>query len=138
MSAKNLLLTLLLPLLGACDNELKFQKDFEFEIEMLPIPRTVMLGVPVEMRFELSTIGGSYDSTRYFVRYFQYDGKGRLEDENGTMFFPNDSYLVPNKKFRLYFTPTSGDNHSLELVFYDSFKHQQVVELAFAIEQAEL
>jgi hypothetical protein len=114
---------------------LEFQKDFEFTIEMLPIPKTVTTGVPVEMRFELSSIGGSYDSTQYFVRYFQYDGKGQLADESGTVFFPNDSYLVPNKKFRLYFTPTSGDSHTLELVFYDSFKRQQVFELTFAMEQ---
>lgn len=134
---KLLYLLLLLPILVACNNELEFQQDYEFEIEMLPVPKTVTLDVPVEIRFELSTIGGSYDSAQYFVRYFQYDGKGTLTDESGTTFFPNDSYRLTKKKFRLYFQPQKGDSHTLELVFFDNFKHQQQVDLAFTLEQVE-
>ena len=129
---------LILLLLGAaCSGGLDYKQDYDFEIEMLPVPRMVEQNSVVEIRFELSSIGGSYDSTRYYVRYFQYEGKGTLTDENGTTFFPNDSYLLTKKKFRLYFQPQRGDNHSLELVFYDSFKHQQMVTLAFAVESAD-
>ncbi|MDR1226789.1 MAG: DUF3872 domain-containing protein [Prevotellaceae bacterium] len=103
---KNIITILLLIFFSyGCSNDLDLKQDYDFEIEMLPIPRTITPDVPVEIRFELNSIGGSYDSAMYYVRYFQYVGKGTLTDESGTTFFPNDSYRLTKKKFRLYFQP---------------------------------
>jgi hypothetical protein len=121
--------------LVACDASLDLQKDFDFEVELLPIPSTVALGEQVEMRFTIKPVGGSYDSTKYFVRYFQYAGKGTLSNEEGLAFVPNDSYLLEKKIFRLYFSPQSGAQHQLGLTFYDSFDHRHEVELNFASEE---
>ncbi|GHT72996.1 hypothetical protein FACS189456_2840 [Bacteroidia bacterium] len=102
---------------------------------MLPVPSTVRLNEQVEMRFTITCIDGSYDSTKYYLRYFQYAGKGTISDEAGQVFFSNDAYLLPNKVFRLYFVPTLGTAHQLELTFYDTFNHKHPVELSFTIEQ---
>jgi hypothetical protein len=123
-------------LLAACDGtDLTLQTDFDFEVEMLPVPPTVTLNEAVEMRFELTHVGGRYDSTAYYVRYFQYEGKGTLADEGGIAFVPNDAYRLTKENFRLYFTATKGDNHTLELVFFDSFKHRHQVDLNFGVEE---
>jgi hypothetical protein len=79
-------------------------------------------------------VEGAYDSTKYYLRYFQYQGKGTLSDEQDRVFVPNDSYLLPKKEFRLYFMPKSGQSHQVELTFYDSFKHIHPVTLVFNIE----
>jgi hypothetical protein len=121
-------------LTAACDASLDLQRDFDFEVELLPVPSTVMPGEQAEMRFTIKSVGGSYDSTKYFVRYFQHSGKGTLSSEDGLTFTPNDAYLLPRKVFRLYFAPLSGSQHQLGLTFYDSFDHRHEVELNFASE----
>jgi len=87
------------------------------------------------MRFTIVGIEGSYDSTRYYLRYFQYQGKGMVADESGQSFIPNDLYEMVGRQFRLYFTPTAGSEHQLELTFIDSYKHKHALELSFAIEE---
>jgi hypothetical protein len=128
---------LLLCGLVACDTSLDLQKDFDFEVELLPVPSTVAVNEQVEMRFTIKPVGGSYDSTKYFVRYFQYAGKGTLSNEEGLAFVPNDAYVLPKKIFRLYFSTQSGAQHQLGLTFYDSFDHRHEVELNFASEEEE-
>jgi hypothetical protein len=128
---------LLLCGLVACDASLDLQRDFDFEVELLPVPSAVALDEQVEMRFTIRSVGGSYDSTRYYMRYFQYSGKGTLNNEDGLVFVPNDAYLLPKKVFRLYFVPQSGSQHQLGLTFYDSFEHRHEVELSFVSEEQE-
>ncbi|MDR1225752.1 MAG: DUF3872 domain-containing protein, partial [Prevotellaceae bacterium] len=118
--------------LTACDASLEVQTDFDFEIELLPVPSSVMPGEQVELRFTIEGAEGSYDSTKYYVRYFQYSGRGTLSSEDGLAFVPNDAYRLPKKVFRLYFAPLSGSQHQLGLTFYDSFDHRHEVELNFA------
>ncbi|RGW39047.1 DUF3872 domain-containing protein, partial [Segatella copri] len=38
-----------------------------------------------------------FDGTVYTIRYFQHEGKGSLRMENGTVFQPNDRYLLENE-----------------------------------------
>ncbi|MDR0414030.1 MAG: DUF3872 domain-containing protein [Prevotellaceae bacterium] len=123
--------------LGGCDGRLDLRTDFGFEVELLPVPASVLPGEEVEMRFTLKSVGGSYDSTRYYLRYFQYAGKGTLSSEEGLALVPNDAYELPKKVFRLYFAPQSGTQHRLGLTFYDSFDHRHEVELSFAVEKEE-
>lgn len=121
----------------ACNTSLDLQKDFDFEVELLPVPGNIAPGEQVEMRFTIKSVEGSYDSTKYYLRYFQYSGKGTLSNEDGLALMPNDSYLLAKKIFRLYFVPLSGAQHQLGLTFYDSFDHRHEVELNFAVETEE-
>jgi hypothetical protein len=123
---------------AACDASLSLQTDFDFELELLPVPSSVMPGEQVEMRFSIRGVGGSYDSTKHYVRYFQHSGRGTLSNEDGLTFVPNDAYLLPKKVFRLYFAPLSGSQHQLALTFYDSFDHRHEVELNFAGESDDV
>jgi hypothetical protein len=123
-------------LLIACDDSLSVQTNFDFEVSVLPYYTTIQLNEPVELRLEIkSTKDGSYDGTEYFMRYFQHTGKGTLVDETGVVFIPNDTYRVYKKPFRFYFTPTSRQQHQVELTFYDSFENTHVFTLNFTIEE---
>jgi hypothetical protein len=123
---------------AACESSLEVQTEFDFEVELLPVPSAVALNEQVEIRFSIKGVGGSYDSTKYFLRYFQYAGKGTLSSEDGLAFVPNDAYLLPKKVFRLYFSPLSGAQHQLGLTFYDSFDHRHEVELNFGVENEDV
>jgi uncharacterized protein (DUF58 family) len=128
-------LSLLALLFFACTDSLSLQINFDFEVTSLPYYTNISLGEAVELRLEITSKEGSYDSTEYFMRYFQYTGKGILVDETGIVFIPNDAYQVYKKPFRFYFTPTSGQQHQLELTFYDSFKNTHTLILNFTIEE---
>jgi hypothetical protein len=119
----------------ACDDSLSVQTNFDFEVTVLPYYTTISTSETVELRIEIKSNGGHYDGTEYFMRYFQYAGKGTLTDETGTVFIPNDAYRVYKKPFRFYFTPTSGQQHQLELTFYDSFENIHVLTFNFSIEE---
>ena len=68
-----------------------------------------------EIRCELKA-EGKFDGTIYTIRYFQHNGKGSLRMENGTVFQPNDRYLLENEKFRLYYTSASTETQTLTVV----------------------
>lgn len=40
-----------------------------------------------------------FTSTTYLIRYFQPDGKGKLEMDNSTVFLPNDLYPLEKETF---------------------------------------
>jgi hypothetical protein len=129
-------ITLLLLTATACNDELSIRTNFDFEVSVLPYYTTVAINEPVELRLEIkSSKDGSYDDTKYFMRYFQYTGKGTLVEETGVVFIPNDAYPVYKKPFRFYFTPTSGQTHQLELTFYDSFENIHALTLNFTTEE---
>jgi hypothetical protein len=131
-------ISLLLLTATACNDELSIRTNFDFEVSVLPYYTTVTINEPVELRLEIkSSKDGHYDSTKYFMRYFQYTGKGILVDETGIVFIPNDTYQVYRKPFRFYFTPTSGQQHQLELTFYDSFENIHALTLNFTTEEIE-
>jgi hypothetical protein len=120
-----------------CNDRLSLQTNFDFEVSVLPYYTNVVLNEQVELRLEIKSIEGHYDGTEYFMRYFQYTGKGTLIDETGVVFAPNDAYRVYKKPFRFYFTPTSGQQHQLELTFYDTFNNVHALRFDFTIEQLE-
>ena len=70
-------------------------------------------------------------STIYTIRYFQHDGKGSLRMENGTVFQPNDRYLLENEKFRLYYTSASTETQTLTVVVEDNFGKSYEMEFSF-------
>ena len=84
----------------------------------------------VEIRCELKA-DGKFDGTIYTIRYFQHDGKGSLRMENGTVFQPNDRYLLENDKFRLYYTSASTETQTLTVVVEDNFGKSYEMEFSF-------
>jgi hypothetical protein len=136
MWKKHLYISLAVVLFTACNDSLSIQTNFDFEVSVLPYYTNISINESVELRLEIkSSQDGHYEGTEYFMRYFQYAGKGTLVDETGVVFVPNDAYPVYKRPFRFYFTPTSGQQHQLELTFYDSFENTHVLILNFTIEE---
>ncbi len=121
----------------ACNDGLQLQTDFDFEVTCLPYHTTLSQNEQVELRLEIKSIGGNYENTQYFMRYFQYTGKGTLTSESGQVFVPNDAYDMQKQPFRFYFTPQLGEQHQVELTFYDSFNHEHILMFNFTIEEEE-
>ena len=78
-----------LVLVTACNDHLDIQQAYPFSIETMPVPKRLKVGETAEIRCQLVR-GGYYQPTTYQIRYFQPDGKGKLEMDNGTVFLPND------------------------------------------------
>ena len=107
-------------ILSSCSDELDIQQSYPFKVETMPVPKDLVRGQTVEIRCELKA-EGKFDGTIYTIRYFQHDGKGSLRMENGTVFQPNDRYLLENEKFRLYYTSASTETQTLTVVVEDNF-----------------
>ena len=86
-----------LVLVTACNDNLDIQQAYPFSIETLPVPKRLKVGETAEIRCRLVR-GGYYQPTTYQIRYFQPDGKGKLEMDNGTVFLPNDLYPLRKKR----------------------------------------
>ena len=127
----------LITLLLSCDKTIEIQNSFDFDLQMLPVLQEAELGVPVEMRFNIHPIGGEYINTQYYARFFLFSGRGLLMNESGEAFFPNDDYLLLNKRFRLYYTPNAGTQHNLQIVFFDNFGHEKEIEIQFSVQNSE-
>ena len=88
-----------LVLVTACNDNLDIQQAYSFSIETLPVPKRLKVGETAEIRCQLVR-GGYYQPTTYQIRYFQPDGKGKLEMDNGTVFLPNEMTFTRWRKKR--------------------------------------
>ena len=69
----------------------------------MPVPKNIGETDTVEIRCELHS-PYQYDENRYFIRYFQYEGKGSLRTSpQGEVLLVNDVIHLPPKE-RLGFT----------------------------------
>lgn len=116
-------------LVFSCDDKLDVQQVYPFTVTTMPVQKRIRIGETAEIRFQLNR-EGYYEETKYFIRYFQPDGKGTLRMANETVFLPNDLYPLPGETFRLYYTSTSTDQQQIDVYIEDSFG--QVVQLTFA------
>ncbi len=116
-------------LVGACNDNVDIQQSYPFSIETMPVPKKLKVGDTAEIRCQLHR-DGRYEETKYFIRYFQPDGKGSLRMTDGTVFLPNDLYPLPGEMFRLYYTSASTDQQQIDIYIEDSFG--QVVQLTLA------
>ena len=103
-----------LVLVCACNDGLDIQQAYPFTVETLPVPKKLKVGETAEIRCQLVR-GGYYQPTTYQIRYFQPDGKGKLEMDNGTVFLPNDLYPLEKETFRLYYTSASTDQQTIDI-----------------------
>lgn len=125
-----------LVLVTACNDNLDIQQAYPFSIETLPVPKRLKVGETAEIRCRLVR-GGYYQPTTYQIRYFQPDGKGKLEMDNGTVFLPNDLYPLEKETFRLYYTSASTDQQTIDIYIIDSFGQMQQLTLSFNNDNSE-
>lgn len=119
-----------LVLVTACNDSLDIQQACPFTVGTLPVPKKLKVGETDEIRCQLVR-GGDYQHTTYQIRYFQPDGKGKLEMDNGTVFLPNDLYPLENETFRLYYTSASTDQQTIDIYIIDSFGQMQQISFSF-------
>ena len=94
--------------------------DYSFEIETLPVPKTVAAGETVEIRCQIKR-ADSRNDTGYQIRYFQYEGKGVLTLDDGRQLIPNDLYALENDTFRLYYTSLCDELQTIDIYVVDTF-----------------
>ena len=129
-----------LVLVTACNDSLDIQQAYPFTVETLPVypftvetlpvPKKLKVGETAEIRCQL-VCGGDYQPTTYQIRYFQPDGKGKLEMDNGTVFLPNDLYPLEKETFRLYYTSASTDQQTIDIYIIDNFGQVQQLSFSF-------
>ena len=122
--------------LVACDNELDIRQEYPFTVETMPVADEITDGETVEIRLEIKP-EGNFAGTVYTLRYFQPDGKGKLEMDNGTVFLPNDLYPLEKETFRLYYTSASTDQQTIDIYIIDSFGQMQQLTLSFNNDNSE-
>ncbi|TGD59002.1 TraQ conjugal transfer family protein [Flavobacterium humi] len=112
-------------LLSSCEKEdLEIQKDFPFEVSVMPIPVAIANGQTVELRLTIQR-KDRYSGNQYFIRYFQYEGLGLLRYDQQHSFVPNNLYAVPAEQFRLYYTSQAYVTHSFTLWISDNFGNEK-------------
>ena len=122
--------------LVSCDGGLDVRQEYPFTVEAMPVADGIANGETVEIRLEIRP-EGNFAGTVYTLRYFQPDGKGKLEMDNGTVFLPNDLYPLEKETFRLYYTSASTDQQTIDIYIIDSFGQMQQLTLSFNNDSSE-
>ena len=122
--------------LVSCDDDMDIQQSYPFTVEVMPVPNKVTKGQTVEIRCELKK-EGDFANTLYTIRYFQFEGEGKLKMDNGITFLPNDRYLLENEKFRLYYTAEGDEAHYGEAAKRLTIKAARAAERRKELKQHE-
>ena len=95
----------------------------------MPVQKKIVQNETAEIRCQLVK-EGDYEQAKFFIRYFQPDGKGELRMDDGTLLLPNDRYPLDRTTFRLYYTSRSTDQQVIDVYIEDNFG--QVVQKTFS------
>lgn len=115
--------------LTSCDDKIEVLQAYDFNLTTMPVQKRIQQGETAEIRCRLNK-SGNYEGVKFYIRYFQPDGKGTLKMDDGTVFLPNDSYELNRETFRLYYTSECIDQQTIDIVVYDNFG--QSYELSFS------
>lgn len=115
---------------GCEPGDIAIRQDFPFAVSVMPVPDAVGPGESVEIRVSIVP-EGTFDQTRYFIRYFQYKGAGSLRYYDEPPYLPNDLYPLQAKVFRLYYTSASPVKQSFKVWISDTFGNEQELEFEF-------
>ena len=130
------LFALLISLVSCDDGNLQIQQSYDFQLETMPVPKSIALGETIEIRCKL-IVAGNYNEARYSIRYFQPDGKGELKMDDGTIFLPNDRYPLTKEIFRLYYTSNSTDQQTIDIYIEDNIGAVVMLTFSFNNEDVE-
>jgi hypothetical protein len=129
-TAAYILYTLLLSaIVCACSSDLDINQVYTFDLVCMPVQKKIVQNETAEIRCELVK-ESEYEQARFFIRYFQTDGKGELKMDDGTVFLPNDRYPLDRTTFRLYYTSHCTDQQVIDVYIEDNFG--QVVQKNFS------
>ena len=115
----------------ACSDNLDIHKVYAFDLVCMPVQKKIVQGEVAEIRAQIVKEGNFQDS-KFYIRYFQVDGKGQLQLDNGTILLPNDLYLLEKETFRMYYTSYCTDQQVIDVYIEDSFG--QVVQKTFSFQ----
>lgn len=113
----------------ACTDNMDIYKVYTFDLATMPVQKRIVQGEVAEIRCQIVK-EGSYQDTKFFIRYFQPDGKGELRLDNGTVLLPNDLYPLTKETFRMYYTSHCTDQQVVDVYIEDN--HGQVVQKTFS------
>lgn len=124
------LYTLLLSaIVCACSDDLDVQQVYSFDLVTMPVQKKIVQGESAEIRCQLVK-EGDYNQAKFFIRYFQTDGKGELRLDDGRVLLPNDLYPLKKETFRLYYTSHCTDQQVIDVYIEDNFG--QVAQKTFS------
>jgi hypothetical protein len=113
----------------ACSDDLDIRTRYVFDLETMPVQKKIIQGETAEIRCRIVK-EGDYTENRFYIRYFQPDGKGSLRLDDGRILQPNDLYPLKSEVFRLYYTSACTDQQTIDIYIVDSFG--QTVQKTFA------
>lgn len=116
--------------LVSCSKELEVQTNFPFTLEIMPVPSSIEPGEIVEIPCHIKR-EGYYSDTQYSIRYFQYEGVGRLMFQEEKSFQPNKLYKIPTDSFKLHYKPKSKEGHKFQIWVSDQFGNEKTAEFDF-------
>lgn len=123
------LAAIILLLALACNDDLDIRSRYLFDLAVMPVQKRIAENETAEIRCQLIR-EGNYQDAKFYIRYFQPDGKGELQMDDGTVFKPNDLYPLTREVFRLYYTSRSTDQQVIDVYIEDNFG--QVVQKTFS------
>lgn len=125
------LLVILISSVTSCSkDELEMQNNFPFEVKVMPVPKEIANGNTVEIRLTIQPTG-NYSNTKYYLRYFQFDGQGTLQYYDDPPYLPNDLYELSSKQFSLYYTSKSTVSQSFDVWISDNFGNEKQLSFEF-------
>jgi hypothetical protein len=107
-------------IISACNDRLDITRNYAFDLEVMPYVKKIVQGETTEIRCRIVK-GGNYIEARYFIRYFQTDGKGELRLDDGRLLTPNDLFPLTDEVFYLYYTSQCTDQQNLDVYIEDMF-----------------
>ena len=115
----------------ACNDRLDITQNYAFDLQVMPYPKSIVQGETLEIRCQLVK-AGDYKDTRYYIRYFQSDGKGELRLDDGRVLTPNDLLPLTKDVFRLYYTSYCAEAQTIDVYIEDT--GGQVVQKTFSFQ----
>ena len=122
-------LAVIMLLASACSSDMDINKVYAFDLVCMPVQKKIVQGEMAEIRAQILK-EGNFQDTKFYIRYFQVDGKGELRLDNGTVLLPNDLYLLEKETFRMYYTSHCTDQQLIDVYIEDN--HGQVVQKTFS------
>lgn len=114
----------------SCNDKLDVLQAYDFNLTTMPIQKRIQQGETAEIRCMLNK-SGNYEAAKFYISYFQPDGKGELKLDDGTVFAPNDLYELGRDIFRLYYTSHCTDQQQIDVYIYDNFGQRHELSFSF-------
>lgn len=124
-------LAVIMLLASACSSDMDINKVYAFDLVCMPVQKKIIQGEVAEIRAQVVKEGNFQDS-KFYIRYFQVEGKGQLQLDNGTILLPNDLSLLEKETFRMYYTSHCTDQQVIDVYIEDSFG--QVAQKTFSFQ----